>query len=282
MLVPEIALTPQIVARFVERFGDTVAVLHSQAVQGRALRRVAAPAPRRGAHLRRPALGGVRADHRPRAHRHRRGARPVLQARGRPAVRRAAGGRAPRRDARRAAARPRGPSRRTRCAASRLPERVDGPRLPPREVLDMRGTSSALHPETVEALHGARQGDRAAQPPRVVELPDLPLVRARVDVPGVRRLARAPPRPGPLACHHCGHRERVPHEVHGVRGRSASRATARAPSGSSTSSRPPAWRSSASTPTSRGPPTCCAAFERAGAASSSGRRWSPRATTSRT
>ncbi len=35
MLVPEIALTPQIVGRFTERFGDTVAVLHSRLTVGR-------------------------------------------------------------------------------------------------------------------------------------------------------------------------------------------------------------------------------------------------------
>ncbi len=34
VLVPEIALTPQIVGRFIERFGDTVAVLHSRLTPG--------------------------------------------------------------------------------------------------------------------------------------------------------------------------------------------------------------------------------------------------------
>ena len=34
VLVPEIALTPQITWRFIERFGDTVAVLHSRLSQG--------------------------------------------------------------------------------------------------------------------------------------------------------------------------------------------------------------------------------------------------------
>ena len=61
VLVPEIALTPQIVGRFIDRFGDTVAVLHSQAAPGQRYERVAAPARGRGAGLRRAALGGVRA-----------------------------------------------------------------------------------------------------------------------------------------------------------------------------------------------------------------------------
>ena len=60
VLVPEIALTPQIVSRFATRFGDRVALLHSRLAARRAPRRVAAPAGRRGADLRRPALGDLR------------------------------------------------------------------------------------------------------------------------------------------------------------------------------------------------------------------------------
>ena len=80
----------------------------------------------------------------------------------------------------------------------------------------MRGEQSAgLHPLTVQALAQVRersgQGDRAAQPPRLVELPVVPLVRAGVELPAVRRRARAaPPATGILACHHCGHREPAP------------------------------------------------------------------------
>ena len=58
---------------------------------------------------------------------------------------------------------------------------------------------------------------------------------------------------GVVACHHCGHRERVPEPLPGVRARSPSRATAPEPSGSSTScarrSATRASRSSGSTPT---------------------------------
>ena len=80
VLVPEIALTPQTVARVRGVFGDEVAVLHSGLSDGerydawRALRERTAA----GGHRR--AVRGVRADPAARRHRRRRGARPLLQA----------------------------------------------------------------------------------------------------------------------------------------------------------------------------------------------------------
>ena len=61
VLVPEISLTHQVVERVRARFGDAVAVLHSQLSRRRALGRVAAHRARRGAHRRRRALRRVRA-----------------------------------------------------------------------------------------------------------------------------------------------------------------------------------------------------------------------------
>ncbi len=75
-----------------------------------------------------------------------------------------------------------------------------------------RGPASARPRGRSREVRAARgQGDRAAQPPRLVELPVLPLVRARVGLPAVRRLARAAPCAAAIvACHHCGHREPAP------------------------------------------------------------------------
>ena len=76
VLVPEIALAPQTVGRFRQRFGDTRRDPALGARRRRAAGRARADRARRGAHRRRRALGGVRADARPRARdRRRRGAR---------------------------------------------------------------------------------------------------------------------------------------------------------------------------------------------------------------
>ena len=202
VLVPEIALTPQTVARFVARFGDTVAVLHSGLGAGERFdewRRLATGA---GADR----VGPRSAVFAPVAElgldRRRRGARRLLQARGRPALRRP-----PRRRAsgpRRAGARllvgsatPR-PESVHALRRVRLPRRVDGRPLPPVEVLDMtRRQGRAASRRTRDALADGGQGDRAAQPPRLVELPLLPLVREGLGVPGVRRGARPAPRRRP-------------------------------------------------------------------------------------
>ena len=165
VLVPEIALTPQTLARFRARFGDVVAVLHSALSQGERhdewLRLRSGEA--------RVCVGPRSAVLRPagrhRADRRRRGARRLLQARGRPALRRPRG-RATARAVHGAvllagSATPRPESVAT-LRRLRLPERIDHRGLPPVRVLDMRGSHHPLHPETRKALADVRRAGAKA------------------------------------------------------------------------------------------------------------------------
>ena len=89
VLVPEIALTPQTAGRFVERFGDSVAVLHSQLAARERYdewRRMRTGEARVCVGPRSAVFAPVR---RPRPDRDRRGARRLVQAGGRPPLRRA-------------------------------------------------------------------------------------------------------------------------------------------------------------------------------------------------
>jgi primosomal protein N' (replication factor Y) (superfamily II helicase) len=216
VLVPEIGLTPQTAGRFVERFGDTVAILHSQlSVRERfdewsRLRRGdarVAVGPRSAVFAPLENVGLIVVDEEHDAS-YKEGD--------------------PRYDARTVAER-----RATQCGALllvgsatprpesvlryervRLPERVDGRRLPPVEVVGMAAIQGPLHQRTRDALeHVRRQGEKAivllnrrgwsnfltcGECARVWECPscDVTLVLHRAA--------------GRVACHHCGHREAVP------------------------------------------------------------------------
>jgi primosomal protein N' (replication factor Y) (superfamily II helicase) len=217
VLVPEIALTPQAVTRFQARFGDTVAVLHSQLSDGerydewRRLRDGEARVcvgPRSAVFAPVPDLGLVVVDEEHDAsYKHegdpRYDARTVAARRAQQAgAVLVAGSATPR------------PESVRRLERLTLAERIDGRPLPPVRVLDMRDAAHALHPETAEALHGVRRaGEKAIvllnrrgwanflscrNCGRVWECPhcDVALV--------LHRSA------GEVACHHCGHRERTP------------------------------------------------------------------------
>ncbi len=217
MLVPEIALTPQIVGRFMERFGDTVAVMHSRLGAGerydewRRLRAGEARVcvgPRSAVFAPIERLGLLVLDEEHDASYKHEGD--------------------PRYDARDIAARrardcgallllgsatPRPESYRD-VSRLRLPARVDGRPLPAVSVLDMCGESHGLHPQTVSALAEVRRERRKAivllnrrgwsnflscrSCGTVWSCPhcDVALVLHRAD--------------GLIACHHCGHREPVP------------------------------------------------------------------------
>ena len=92
----------------------------------------------------------------------------------------------------------------------RLPERVDGRSLPPVGVLDMRGVRSALHPETADALHAGGKAivllnRRGWSNFLTCQTCGHVWMCPECDVSLVLHRAE-----GWLACHHCGHRERVP------------------------------------------------------------------------
>jgi len=218
VLVPEIALTPQIVGRFSERFGDTVAVLHSRlrpAERYEEWRRLRAGearvcvGPRSAVFAPIEDLGLIVVDEEHDAsYKHegdpRYDARDVAAER---AVRCGAlllsGSATPRPESVRAVPRP-----------LRLPGRVDGRPLPEVQILDMRGETQGLHPLTAQALAEVRSAGGKAMVllnrrgwsnflscrscGRVWSCPDC-------DVALVLHRSE-----GHVACHHCGHRQDVP------------------------------------------------------------------------
>jgi primosomal protein N' (replication factor Y) (superfamily II helicase) len=217
VLVPEIGLTPQTVGRFTERFGETVAVLHSRLTlaqrreQWRRLRTGQARVcvgPRSAvfAPVERLGLIVVDEEHDP-SYKHegdpRYDARRVAEWRARHSRALLLLG----------SATPR-PESVKRATPLRLGRRVDGRPLPAVEVLDMREQPTGLHPASAEALARVRAERSKAivllnrrgwsnflscrSCGRVWCCPDC-------DVALVLHRAG-----GYLACHHCGHCERAP------------------------------------------------------------------------
>ncbi|MBJ7332016.1 MAG: primosomal protein N' [Solirubrobacteraceae bacterium] len=212
ILVPEIALTPQIVTRFADRFGDTVAVLHSKLTaaerrdEWHRLRHGEAKVcvgPRSAvfAPLRDVGLIVVDEEHDP-SYKHE--GDPRYDAR-RVAAKRAqdagalllCGSATPRPESYRALER------------IRLTRRVDGQHPPPVKTIDMRGTDTPLHPDTVDALAASQKSIVLLNRRGWSNFMDCRTcghawMCPNCDVALV--LHRAAHH---LACHHCGHRERI-------------------------------------------------------------------------
>ncbi|MDX6666440.1 MAG: hypothetical protein QOG68_2646, partial [Solirubrobacteraceae bacterium] len=213
VLVPEIGLTPQIVSRFVERFGDTVAVLHSRLGAGerhdewtrlRAGEARVCVGPRSAvfAPLDRVGLIVVDEEH-DSSYKHE--GDPRYDARA-VAARRAkltgavlvAGTATPR------------PESFLAMRRLRMGSRVDDAALPAVEMVDMREAKRALHPTCVHALHDARKSIvllnrrgwsnfltcRSCGEVWMCPDCDVSLVLHRSE--------------DLISCHHCGHREPVP------------------------------------------------------------------------
>jgi primosomal protein N' (replication factor Y) (superfamily II helicase) len=221
VLVPEIGLTPQTLARFRARFGDVVAVLHSALSHGERhdewLRLRSGEArvcvgPRSAVLAPLTDIGLIVVDEEHDASYKHEGD-PRYDARA-VALRRASAHRAV---LLAGSATPR-PESVALLRRLRLPRRIDHRGLPPVQVLDMRGSHHPLHPETRIALTDVRRAEAKA----------IVLVNRRgwsnflscracgrvwmcpeCDVALVLHRARGSGR-SLVACHHCGHREPVP------------------------------------------------------------------------
>ncbi len=165
VLVPEIGLTPQTAARFEQRFGDLVAIMHSKLSAGerfdewtrmRTGEARVCVGPRSAVFAPLGAVGLIVIDeeHDPS---YKQDGDPRYDAR-RVAERRAeqagavlvAGSATPR------------PESFERLERIVLPERVDGRGLPPVEIVGMRDAPGPLHPRTRDALEAVRRGSEKA------------------------------------------------------------------------------------------------------------------------
>ena len=221
VLVPEIAMTPQALARFTSRFGDRVALLHSQLGAGERrdewmrLRSGAARicvGPRSAIFAPLAGLGLVVVDEEHETSYKQEGdprydAREVARRRAAEAGAVLVAGSAT-------------PRPESWCALERLelPHRVDAREMPRVDVLDMRGRDGRegpLHPRTREALAAVRErGEKAIvlinRRGWSVHLSCRSCGRAWIcpdcDVSLVQH------RHSGLHCHHCGHAERLPED----------------------------------------------------------------------
>ena len=216
VLVPEIGLTPQALARFEARFGEVVAVLHSALGQGerydewmrlRSGEARVCVGPRSAVFAPLADIGLIVVDEEhDGSYKHegdpRYDARTVaLRRAGRHGGTVLCGSATPR------------PESIASLRRLRLSRRVDGRPLPPVELLDMRGQHHPLHPRTAMALADVRRGGRKA----------IVLLNRRgwSNFLSCRACGHAWMCPncevalvlhqqGFVACHHCGHREPVP------------------------------------------------------------------------
>ncbi|MBJ7458736.1 MAG: primosomal protein N' [Thermoleophilaceae bacterium] len=217
VMVPEIALTPQVVTRFAARFKDRVAVMHSQLTPGQRhdewlrIRRGEADivvGPRSAVFAPVKNLGLLIVDEEHDASYKQDGdprydARDVALERARNEGATLLSG----------SATPRAEGW-ERSKHINLPQRVDGSPLPPVELLDMNGERGALHPKTSSALAAvASKGEKAIVLlnrrgwSNFLTCQDCghSWICPNCDVTLVLHMARSE-----MRCHHCGHRERVP------------------------------------------------------------------------